>query len=188
MVLGGLASGCPELADSTEATTAVTSTTTQSSGDVDPPLTSTDTGTPVAWLEVGWGTTEFNAFDESLPVVIGPQGLSMFSMPIRGGGFYNPPDPSFDNPDMPMLHAWVEIEGYELSEGGYFNEVVDYPALFYPSLDNDGILEGPAVWLVLPNQVDPLEIVGRTAFLRAELVDRDGLVLVDEYELVVGGP
>ncbi|MEM7159062.1 MAG: hypothetical protein AAF799_39865 [Myxococcota bacterium] len=137
------------------------------------------------WFEVGWGTDDFNAFDGVLPVVTGPQGLSMFSMPIRGAGFYTPPMPSFDNPDMPMLQAWVDIEGLNDSPGGHFNEVNDYPALFYPSFDDPGTLEGPAVWLVLPDAVEAEDIDGMPALLHAELLDADGLFFVEEYELVV---
>lgn len=146
----------------------------------------TDTGGPAAWLEIGWGTDGFHAFEGALPVVVGPQGLSMFSMPMRGQGFYNPPDPGFDNPDMPILHAWVDVEGYELTADGHFNEVVDYPALFYPSLADPGVLEAPAVWLVLPDEVDAPTLMGRSVIIHAEMVDADGLVLVDEHALVIG--
>ncbi len=138
------------------------------------------------WFEVGWGTNEFNAYEGTLPILVGPQGLSMFSVPLRGQGFYNPPDPAFDNPDMPMLEAWVDIDGFATDPRGHFNRVFDYPALFYPSLDNPGVLEGPAVWLVLPDGVEPEEVVGQPAHLFAELVDADGLRLVDEYDLVIG--
>lgn len=200
--VGGLA-GCPESPE-TSADEATSSAATEggvltgdSSGIVptDTMPAETDTEPGQAWLEVGFGTTEFNAFEGLLPVVVGPQGLYMFSMPLRGQGFYNPPDPSFDNPDMPILQAWVEIDGYELTDQGRFNEVVDYPALFYPSQSEPGVLEGPAVWLVLPDGVDPEQIVGLDARLHAELVDVDGLVLVDDHELVIdeippapGGP
>lgn len=191
--LGGLA-GCPESAGTSTTTEATSSSATEggvstgvSSGTVptNPLPAEGDTGSSQAWLEVGFGTAEFNAFEGLLPVVVGPQGLYMFSLPLRGRGFYNPPDPSFDNPDMPILQAWVEIDGYELTDQGRFNEVVDYPALFYPSGSEPGVLEGPAVWLVLPDGVDPEEIVGLDARLHAELVDVDGLVLVDEHQLVV---
>lgn len=151
-----------------------------------PPTTGSDVPAIEPWLEVGWGTTEFNAFEGELPVVVGPQGLHMFSMPLRGQGFYNPPDPSFDNPDMPILQAWVDVEGFAITDDGHFNEVVDYPALFYPALGNAAVLEGPAVWLVLPDSVEPEQIEGLSAVLHAEMVDAFGLVLTDEHELVIG--
>lgn len=154
-------------------------------GESGPTAGAQDTGEPAAWLEVGWGVSEFNAFEGVLPVVVGPQGLSMFSLPQRGAGFYNPPDPGFDNPDMPILQAWVDVEGYD-GPGGHFNEVVDYPALFYPALDDPGVLEGPAMWLVIPDGVRPQELVGLQAQLHAELVDANGLVLTDDHTLMIG--
>lgn len=151
----------------------------------DPDPSSGSEGTE-AWLELGWGVAEFNAYDGVLPVVVGPQGLAMFSVPLRGAGFYNPPDPGFDNPDMPILQAWVDVEGYDGSPSGHLNEVVDYPALFYPSLDLPGALEGPAVWLVIPDGVRPEELGGLAAHLHAEMVDANGLVLSDDHDLVIG--
>ena len=146
----------------------------------------TDTSEVEPWLEVGWGVSEFNEFDGVLPTVVGPQGLAMFSIPLRGQGFYNPPSPSFDNPDMPMLQAWVDVPGYAITPGGHFNEVIDYPALFYPSLDEPGILEGPAVWLVIPDQVEPDEIAGLDAHLHVEMVDANDVLLTQDHDLVIG--
>ncbi|MEM9463221.1 MAG: hypothetical protein AAGF11_54270 [Myxococcota bacterium] len=163
-------------------------TATDGPSATDPTVDPIDTTTPVdPWFEVGWGVSEFNAFEGILPIVIGPQGLAMFSMPLRGAGFYNPPDPSFDNPDMPMLQAWVDVPGYELTGSGHFNEVLDYPALFYPSLDSPGVLEGPAVWLVLPDEVeDPAVLTGLPASLHAQMVDANGVILTEEHDLVIG--
>lgn len=192
--MGVLLAACPKSSDPSSAesmdlpTDTPTDDPSATGHEVDPTGDPTDTTTPMdPWLEVGWGVSEFNAFDGILPIVIGPQGLAMFSMPLRGAGFHNPPDPSFDNPDMPMLQAWVDVPGYELTPSGHFNEVLDYPALFYPSLDNPGVLEGPAVWLVLPDEVDePAVLTGLPASLHAEMLDADGLLLTEDHELVIG--
>lgn len=149
------------------------------------PTTASDSEGVEPFLEVGWGMSDFNAFDGELPISLGAQGLNMFSLPLRGSGFHNPPDPSFDNPDMPMFEAWVDIEGYSGSPNGHFNEVTDYPALFYPSVSDGAVLEGPAVWMTLPDGVSPEDILGLTASLHAELLDRDGLRLTDDHELVI---
>jgi hypothetical protein len=145
-----------------------------------------DTGEPTAWIEAGWGLSDWNAFDEVLPVVVGPQGLAMFSVPLRGRGFHNPPDPGFDNPDIPILQAWVDVDGFKESPGGHLAEVVDYPALFYPSFDDPELLEGVAVWLVLPDTVDPSALLGEEARLHVEMVDADGLRLEDDHVLAIG--
>lgn len=159
-------------------------TATEGSGP--PPGTTAETSEPDAWLELGWGISEFNAFEGVLPVTVGPQGLSMFSLPLRGKGFHNPPDAGFDNPEVPILQAWVDVDGHDESPGGHLSEVVDYPALFYPSQQEPNVLVGPAVWLVIPDTVDPSTLVGRRAQLHAELVDTDGLVLTDDHTLVIG--
>lgn len=166
------------------ATTSVTSA--DGSASAPGPDVDSDTGGPSAWLEAGWGTSEWNAYDGVLPLVVGPQGLSMFSVPLRGRGFYNPPDPGVDNPDSPMLQAWIDVPGHAESPGGHLTEVVDYPALFYPSFVEPGVLEGAAVWLVLPDEVTPPELVGAPAHLHVEMVDADGRALVDDHDLVIG--
>jgi hypothetical protein len=121
-------------------------------------------------------------------VVVGPQGLAMFSVPLRGRGFHNPANPGFENPDIPILQAWVDVEGHAESPGGHLAEVVDYPALFYPSFDDPGLLEGVAVWLVLPDTVDPSTLLGEEARLHVEMVDADGLRLEDDHVLAIGEP
>lgn len=186
--MGGLLAACPAGSEPSSPGSMDASTTaaTGSGDETAPPAESTSQSSAEPWLEVGWGVSEFNEFEGTLPLVIGPQGLAMFSMPMRGAGFYNPPDPSFDNPDMPVLHAWVDVPGYALTPDGHFNEVLDYPALFYPSLDLPGALESPAVWLVIPDAVEPAELTGQPALLHAEMIDADGVMLTQDHDLVIG--
>lgn len=198
--VGGLGGACPAADDEPPAHETMASTTNTvtdgepTSGEPTSvgPTSSTptdsdsDSGAEEPWLELGWGVTEFNPYDGVLPIVVGPQGLAMFSVPLRGAGFYNPPDPGFDNPDMPILQAWVDVEGHENGPGGHFNEVIDYPALFYPSLELPGALEGPAVWLVIPDDVEPEQLPGLAAHLHAHMVDANGLMLSDDHDLVIG--
>lgn len=195
--LGGLLAACPvppadpaepsTTAEPTdESTETATETAAPSTTQTSLPADSTGSPSPDPWLEIGWGISEFNAFEGTLPLVVGPQGLAMFSMPMRGAGFYNPPNPGFDNPDMPIVEAWVDIDGYALTPDGHFNEVVDYPALFYPSQDQPGALDGAAVWLVIPDEVEPAELTGLEAHLHAELLDADGLMLTQDHDLVIG--
>jgi len=181
---GAADSGATDSGAATEPETSAS--TTMPSGETDPDPTTGGEVEP--WLEAGWGISEFNPFEGTFPVVVGPQGLAMFSMPLRGAGFYSPPDPSFDNPDMPILQAWVDVPGYAITPDGHFNEVVDYPALFYPSLDEPGVLAGPAVWLVIPDQAEPEEIAGLDAHLHVEMLDVEGVLLEIDHDLVIGEP
>lgn len=195
-VLGLGASACPsDDAPPSEPSTGASDAgsgdagTTTAGGDTERDPSSadaTETGEPAAWLEAGWGTSDFNAFDGTLPIIVGPQGLSMFSVPLRGQGFHNPPDPGFDNPEVPILQAWVDVAGHAESPGGHLSEVVDYPALFYPSFEEPEVLEGVAVWLVIPDAVDPATLVGEPAQLHVEMIDADGLRLSDDHALVIG--
>jgi len=200
MVLGLGASACPSDdpdptgepsagdpdAGSGDATDADDGTASSEGGPSPGESDTADSGEPAAWLEAGWGLTDFTPYEGVLPVVVGPQGLAMFSVPLRGQGFYNPPDPGFDNPEIPILQAWVDVEGHAESPGGHLAEVVDYPALFYPSFDEPEVLEGVAVWLVIPDEVDTTALMGEPAHLHVEMVDANGLVLQDDHDLVIG--
>lgn len=152
----------------------------------DPDTGTAETGEPAAWVEAGWGLTEWNAFDGVLPLVVGPQGLAMFSVPLRGRGFRNPTLPDYDDPELPIVQAWVDVEGHAESPGGHLAEVVDQPGLFYPSFEEPGLLEATAVWLLIPDAVDPSTLVGTEAHLHVELLDVDGLELVDDRVLSIG--
>jgi hypothetical protein len=193
-VLGLGASACPAddapapIGDPTTETagTEGTGEPGEATTDAEPSPDTGTTGEPTAWIEAGWGLSDWNAFDGVLPVVVGPQGLAMFSVPLRGRGFHNPPDPGFANPDIPILQGWVDVEGHAESPGGHLAEVVDYPALFYPSFDEPGLLEGVAVWLVLPDAVDPSTLLGEEARLHVEIVDANGLRLEDDHVLAIG--
>src|SRR5262245_58373546 len=84
-------SAAPSTSAATQALTDDASATASSSGPG-----SGATGEPDAWLELGWGISEWNPFEGVLPVVVGPQGLAMFSVPLRGKGFHNPDGTDLD--------------------------------------------------------------------------------------------
>lgn len=187
-----LLAGCPgDDADPSSDSAAMDDSTGNpavTSGPDDDSGSASDSPGPAAWLQVGWGIDDFNEFSGTLPVEFGAQGLFMFSLVPRGQGFHVPPDPGFGNPDMPIIQAWVDVEGYSETPAGHFNEVSDYPALFYPGIGADALLEGSAIWLTLPDGVDPIDIHGLDALVHVELLDRDGVMLVDEHALVIDAP
>lgn len=139
------------------------------------------------WFEVGYGLDEFFAFEDELPLTLGPQGFMMFSLPLRGSGFPIPPDPfDFDHPDIPVLSIWTDIEGIpDAHPSGHFAAFLDYPVPFAFS-DEQGVdYEFVSVWLVIPEKYTPAELAGREATLHAELATADGQLLVDERTLTV---
>lgn len=139
------------------------------------------------WIEIGYGLDEFFAFDEELPLTLGPQGFMMFSLPLRGSGFPIPPDPfDFDHPDIPVLSVWTDIEGIPSKHpSGHFAAYLDYPVPFSLS-DEEGVdYEFVSVWLVIPETYTPAELAGREAIVHAELATSDGQTLVDDHTLTV---
>lgn len=139
------------------------------------------------WLEIGYGLDEFFAFDQELPLTLGPQGFMMFSLPLRGGDFPISPDPfDFDHPDTPVLSLWVDIDGIPGPHpSGYFAAYLDYPVPFMLSEDEDVDYEFVSVWLVITEKYTPAELAGREAILHAELATSDGQLLIDEHTLTV---
>lgn len=139
------------------------------------------------WVEIGYGLDEFFAFEDELPLTLGPQGFMMFSLPLRGGGFPIPPDPfDFGHPDTPVLSVWLDIDGIPKAHpSGHFAAYLDYPVPFSFSDDEDVDYEFVSVWLVIPKNNTPAELAGREAIVHAELATSDGQRLVDEHTLTV---
>jgi hypothetical protein len=149
----------------------------------------TTTGPGEAWLEVGWGLEEFTPLDESgeLPVYLGIQGLYMFTVALRGGGFPLPPDPGdFTHPDIPILDLWIDADGLGNGPDGHFLQVVDYAVPFRVDLEDPGTYEFVSVWLLVPDDIDVVDLVGNSIDLHAELATADGGVLTIDRQLVVG--
>ncbi|MBV1857446.1 MAG: hypothetical protein KUG77_03470, partial [Nannocystaceae bacterium] len=154
---------------------ATTDPTASESGSDEGPVPGT------GWLEIGYGLDEFFAFEEELPLTLGPQGFLMFSLPLRGSDFPIPPDPfDFDHPDTPVLSVWLDIDGIPGAHpSGHFAAYLEYPVPFTFSEDRDVDYEFVSVWLVIPETYTPAELAGREAVLHADLATSDGQVLVD---------
>jgi hypothetical protein len=151
---------------------------------------SATTSSEDAWVEVGWGIDEFNAFDDSgtFPVYFGPQGLYMFTVPIRGGGFPLPADPyDYEDPNMPYVDLWLDVDGYNDGPNGHFSELTDYVLPMSPDPDMPGTSQYISVWLPIPETVDPNQLEGIPAQLHVELLTGQGEVLTADHPLMVGG-
>jgi hypothetical protein len=180
----GATSSDSSAATTTEPSTTTSATTTSTTTDA-----TVTTGAEEGWIEIGWGLDVFTPFEEGgpFPIYRGTQGLYMFTMPIRGGGFPLPPDPSdFTHPDIPMLDVWLDIEGYEVTPDGHFIEYTDYPVPFDIDLSAGGTYEYVSVWMVISETTDPAALEGLPAQLHAELSCADGQVLIANQALVVG--
>ncbi len=175
------------------ASTSGDATTSETTTSAEPQRTSSiatsSTGAAQGWFELGWGVEEFNAFDEeTLPIFLGTQGLEMFSVPIRGGGFPFQPEPSnIDHPDTPLQTLWLDIEGITLDRSEHFDEYAGYKVPFEEAIGKDGesIAEYVAVSLIIPEHIGGAALEGRQAYLHAELTCADGQTLVTDIEATI---
>ncbi len=146
----------------------------------------------IAWLELGQGeyTWQALAAGDALTLVRGQQGLLMFPLQLRGGGFTLPPDPSdFTHPDAPQLDISIDIEGFnELGFGGRFTRISGLPISFAPV--GEDTYEFVYVPAITPDELyEPCVIDKQPATIYAALdvVDRVEPVLV-ELEVVIEVP
>jgi hypothetical protein len=127
-------------------------------------------------FELGWGETSFSALEQNgtIELVLGPQGLWMFPMPIRAEGFELPAGGfDFDDPDTPRLTMTFDIEDYETLFGDYFARFNNLP-LDFAVLEND-TYEFIYLPVIAPNDfVDICTIVGHNARVEAELAVAGG--------------
>ncbi len=149
------------------------------------------------YFEMGQGVTDFRFVEDGdeLEMVLGGQGLLMFPMPVRGGGFELPPDPSdYNHPKIPLLDATVDIDGFNTGTGGHFIYLANYRIPF--TVRGDGDYQFNYVALIIPDDVEDYTVLdGRPAHVHAELsphgledplvFDRDVIIDTDG---VVGEP
>jgi len=107
---------------------------------------------------------------DTIQIVRGGQGLLMLPLGVRGRGFEVPADPNdWDNPRMPRIDLWMDIEGFNLGFGGHFARVPNYTIGFVP-IDEMGGLEHLYIAVLVPDAVeDPSGLVNQPGLLRAEL-------------------
>ncbi len=151
-------------------------------GDGDP---STD-----AWFLMGQGEYDWNEVEDGdeLLMVLGGQGLLMFPMPIRAGGFPLPDEPSdWTDPDIPMLDIHLDIEGFNIGFGGHFSRIANYPVPF--TILPDGTYEFIYITIFVPDELaDPCDIDGLPGELHAELETATGEVLSWDRSVIIDVP
>lgn len=174
----GSDSGSTGASSDSGATSETSGTSSANASSGDDGATSSQEGssgeTPTGWVEPGWGYDVFHAFEEgaAFPVVFGPQGEYMFTLALQGGGFEMPLDPSFDDPDIPVLGVDIEVEGTQ-GPMGPLVYLRNYTVPF-ATLDDAELYEYVSVWMTLPESVDPAAIEGRALQLHLELDTADG--------------
>lgn len=122
----------------------------------------------------------------TLRIVRGGQGLLMLPLAVRGRGFETPADPDdWDNPKMPRIELWVDVEGFNVGLDGYFGRVKNYPIGFVP-IDGEGTLEHLYIAVLVPDGIDdPEQLTGKPGRIRAALRTYKQPTTAREYSFVV---
>lgn len=166
--------------------------------DSDPSATNTsnavdDTSTteaPVGWFIAGWGDGEFVplADGDPFPIVLGGQGAQMFPMPLQGGEWYLPGNPtSWMDETGPLVDFEMDIEGFNDGPGGHFKRIANY-TLDWVVLE-DGTYQSSFLPIIVPDGVAPEDIEGLPAHLLVRLRPYEQPALELELDVVVAvGP
>ena len=140
----------------------------------------------VGWIEVGFGEYDFTPLSDGgeMHIVWGGQGAAMFPMPIRGGEFELPDDPrDYTDEKAPLLDLTIDIDGFNHGVGGHFKRIANYPLQF--DILEDGTYEFIYVQVIVPDDIDPAELEGKTAHLEVQLDPWGSAPLVQELDLQV---
>lgn len=123
---------------------------------------------------------------DTVKIVRGGQGLLMLPFAVRGRGFEVPADPNaWDDPKMPKIDMYVDIEGFNVGFGGHFARLNAYPIGFVP-IDDDGTLEHLYIAIIVPDAIeDPKALTNQPGVLHAELQTYMQSTVVQEIEFVV---
>ena len=127
---------------------------------------SADTGEPIGWIEAGWGEFDYTPLTNGsqFPIVRGGQGAEMFPMPLRGGEFYLPGNPtSWLDEDGPLVDVTVDIDGFNDSTGGHFKYIANY-SLDWDILD-DGSYQSSFIPIIVPDQINSDDLEGLPAHI-----------------------
>lgn len=133
--------------------------------------TSSTTEAGQVWLEFSEGctTNPWKVMEDGveMTMVLGGQGLLMFPMPLRAGGFDLPAQLELSSPEIPMLDFQMRIEGHNYGFNDTFARIPNYPVLFHP-LEEDDLYEFFYLTIFVPDEVgeDPQILDG----LEAEII------------------
>jgi hypothetical protein len=122
----------------------------------------------------------------TMKIVRGGQGLLMLPFAVRGQGFEVPPDPNaWDDPKMPHIDMWIDIDGHNVGFGGHFARLNEYPIGFVP-IDDEGTLEHLYIAIIVPDAIeDPQTLTNKAGLIHAELRTYMQPTVVLELDFVV---
>ncbi|MBZ5707947.1 hypothetical protein [Nannocystis pusilla] len=123
----------------------------------------------------------------TMTVVRGGQGLLMLPFALRGKNFVITEDPNdWDNPRMPNVDMWVDIDGHNVGFGGHFARLNNYSVGFYPLNDGMDTLEHMYIAIIVPDAIaDPQTLTGQPGTVHIQLNTFGEPAAIRELEFVV---
>lgn len=127
------------------------------------------------------------AAGDTMTVVRGGQGLLMLPFGLRGKDFVITEDPNdWDNPRMPRVNLWVDIDGHNVLSSGHFARINNYSVGFVPLGDGEGTLEHMYIAIIVPDAIaDPQTLTGQHGTVHIELSTFNQPAAIQELEFVV---
>jgi hypothetical protein len=124
---------------------------------------------------------------DTIAVVRGGQGLLMLPFGLRGRNFVITEDPNdWDNPMIPNVDMWVDIDGHNVGFGGHFARLNNYAVGFYPLNDGMGTLEHMYIAIIVPDAIaDPQTLTNQHGKVHIELNTYNEPTAIRELEFVI---
>lgn len=124
---------------------------------------------------------------DTIAIVRGGQGLLMLPFALRGRNFVITEDPNdWDNPKIPKVDMWVDIDDHNVGFGGHFARLNNYAVGFYPLNDGMGTLEHMYIAIIVPAAIpDPETLTNQHGTVHIELSTYNEPAAIRELEFVI---
>lgn len=124
---------------------------------------------------------------DPLTIVRGGQGLLMLPIGLHGRDFVITAEPNdWDNPKIPKVDLWIDIEGNNNGFGGHFAQLNNYAVGFVKLGDGMGTLEHMYIAVIVPDTVaDPMTLTGLPGTIHVELRTYNQPAAIRELDFVV---
>jgi len=126
------------------------------------------------------------AAGDPIQIVRGGQGLLMLPLGLRGRDFVITEEPNdWDNPKIPKVDLWVDVDGFNTGFGGHFAMLNNY-AVGFVDIDGKGTLEHMYIAVLVPDTVtDATALVGRSGQIHVELQTYNQPAAIRDLDFVV---
>lgn len=122
---------------------------------------------------------------DPLEMVRGGQGLLMFPIALRGARFEYAADPlDYDDPKMPQVDLWMDVDGFNIGFAGHFARVYNYPIPFKPA--EAGVVQFLYIAIIVPDEItEPQALDGKLGHLWIEFQPYEEAPIVREMDVTI---